>query len=234
MTDRFTGRAFPCVEFATGSALCTGKPAVTGAYNHSHQGGGVGASARWVFAKQLTFGVKGFGGSGIGRYAPGGLPDLAINPDGTVHLIKNLHGLGTLEWQRKNLMIFSYGGVEYASRTYALDPLANSGKGANVGYGARTFNNTGCYTEIAPGSGGFTPGALGSCTADTRALIEGTAGFWYRFYSGPKGSFRYGTQYSYVTRNTWVGIGGLPAGSAGRQPNGLDGMVFSSFRYYLP
>jgi len=37
-----------------------------------------------------------------------------------------------------------------------------------------------------------------------------------------------------VTRNTWSGTGGLPSGSAGLQPNGLDGMVFTSFRYYLP
>ena len=73
-----------------------------------------------------------------------------------------------------------------------------------------------------------------SSTGDTRARIEGTFGFWYRFYSGPKGSFRYGTQYSYITRNTWSGAGGLPAGIPGHQPNGLDSMVFSSFRYYLP
>ena len=105
---------------------------------------------------------------------------------------------------------------------------------ANVGYGAPTFNNTGCYIETAPGSGGFAPGTLSSCTADTRALIEGTVGFWYRFYSGPMGTFQYGTQYSYVTRNTWSGAGGLPTGSSGLQPNGLDNMIFTSFRYYLP
>jgi hypothetical protein len=95
-----------------------------------------------------------------------------------------------------------------------------------VGYGAPTFHNTGCYNEVSPGSGGFAPGTLANCTADTRALIEGTLGFWYRFYSGPRGRFQYGTQYSYVTRNTWSGDG--------RSPNGIDNMVFTSFRYYLP
>ena len=109
---------------------------------------------------------------------------------------------------------------------YDFDPLASKGKGANVGYGAPTFANTGCYTEIAPGSGGFSPGSLAGCTGDTRALMEGTVGFWYRFYAGPRGRFQYGTQYSYVTRNAWSGVGG--------SPNGLDGMVFTSFRYYLP
>jgi len=234
LVDRFTDRVFPCVEYASGSALCTAKGATpaTGAYNASKEGGGFGASARWVFAKELTFGLKGFGGSGIGRYAPGGLSDASINADGTIHLIKNLHGLGTLEWQHKQVMIYSYGGGEYAARTYNLDPLANKGAGALVGYGAPTFNNSGCYIEVAPGSGGFAPGSLSGCTGDTRALIEATLGFWYKFYSGPKGSFQYGTQYSYVWRNTWSGNDAGTTG--GLQPGGTDKMLFTSFRYYLP
>ncbi len=235
LLDRFTGRVFPCVEFAAGTPLCTatGATSATGAYNSSKEGGGLGASARWNIAKRVTFGVKGTGGSGIGRYAAGGLPDASVNADGTIHLIKNFQGLGTLELHlSKKLDIFGYGGAEYAGRSYSFDAL--NGTGVNVGYGAPTFKNSGCYTEVSPGSGGFAPGALANCTADTRALIEGTAGFWYRFYTGPKGSFRYGTQVSYVTRNTWSGDGGLAAGSAGRSPNGIDTMVFTSFRYYLP
>jgi hypothetical protein len=228
LVDRFTDRVFPCVEFAPGTPLCTatGATSATGAYNYSKEGGGVGASARWNVAKHVTFGLKGFGGSGIGRYAPGGLSDASINADGTIHLVKNLQGLSTLELHLNKFDIYSYGGVEYAGRSYDFDPLAKGGTGADVGYGAPTFSNAGCYSEVAPGSGGFAPGTLANCTADTRALIEGTIGFWYRFYSGPRGRFQYGTQFSYVTRNTWSGDG--------RQPNGVDGMVFTSFRYYLP
>jgi len=234
LVDRFTDRIFPCVEnFASVACGSLKAPSAALAFNRSKEGGGVGASARWLFAKRLTFGLKGFGGSGIGRYAPGGLPDASINADGTVHLIKGYQGLGTLEWKGKKLDLYSYGGVEYANRSWGIDRTVPS-KPVFVGYGAPGFTNTGCYSEAVPGSGGFAPGSLSGCAGDTRALIEGTFGFWYRFYSGPKGSFRYGTQYSYVTRNTWVGVGGLPAGSAGRQPNGLDSMVFSSFRYYLP
>jgi len=234
LVDRFTDRIFPCVEnFASVACGSLKAPSAALAFNRSKEGGGVGASARWLFAKRLTFGLKGFGGSGIGRYAPGGLPDASINADGTLHLIKGYQGLGTLEWKGKKLDLYSYGGVEYAGRTWGIDNTVPS-KPVFVGYGAPGFTNTGCYSEAVPGSGGFAPGSLSGCAGDTRALIEGTFGFWYRFYSGPKGSFRYGTQYSYVTRNTWVGVGGLPAGSAGRQPNGLDSMVFSSFRYYLP
>ncbi len=227
---RFTDRVFPCVEFVTGDPVCTGQPAATGAYNTSKEGGGVGASARFLIAHHVVFGVKGFGGSGVGRYSTGGLSDASINADGTVHLLRNLSGLGTLEYKTKKLMVYGYGGVEYAGRSYNFDPI----QAKNVGYGAPTFNNTGCRSEVAPGSGGFAPGALANCTADTRALIEGTAGFWYKFYSGPRGSFLYGNQFSYVSRNTWSGNGGLPSGSSGLQPGGLDTMVFSSFRYYLP
>jgi hypothetical protein len=232
--DRFRDRVFPCAEVSA-TELCGGAAGVAtaaGAYNASKEGGGFGASARWNFSKHFTFGLKGFGGSGIGRYGPGGLPDASINADGTVHLVKNLLGLGTLEFHVKKLDIFGYGGVEYASRTYDFDPLANAGAGANVGYGAPTFKNTGCYSETLPATStsnptaGFDPGGLANCTADTRALIEGTAGFWYRFYTGPRGSYRFGTQYSYVTRNAWSGVGG--------EPNGVDNMIFASFRYYLP
>jgi hypothetical protein len=81
---------------------------------------------------------------------------------------------------------------------------------------------------------GFTPTSLANCTSDTRALIEGTVGFWYRFYSGPRGRFQFGTQYSYVTRDTWSGVGPSGAGHPGVTPEGIDNMVFTSFRYVLP
>ena len=232
IVDRFSDRVFPCVENIYGNPICTATGATTasGAYNTSKEGGAVGASARWTIAHHVVFGVKGLGGNGVGRYSSGGLADASINPDGTLHLLRNLSGLGTLEFKTKKLMIYTYGGVEYAGRTYNFDPIQNK----NVGYGAPTFNNSGCYTEVAPGSGGFSSGGTGTCTGDTRALIEGTAGFWYKFYSGPRGTFQYGNQFSYVSRNTWSGNGGLPAGSPGLQPGGLDTMVFSSFRYYLP
>jgi hypothetical protein len=227
LIDRFTDRVFPCIEnFASTACGSLTAASAAGAYNASKEGGGFGASARWALPGHFTFGVKGFGGDGIGRYGPAGLSDISINADGSLHLIKNLMGLTTLEWHSKKLDIFSYGGAEYAARTFSFDPLANKGAGALVGYGAPTFANTGCYTETAPASGGFSPGTLASCTADSRVVIEGTVGFWYRFYNGPRGKFQFGTQYSYVTRNTWSGIGG--------DPNGLDNMVFTSFRYYLP
>jgi hypothetical protein len=77
-----------------------------------------------------------------------------------------------------------------------------------------------------PLTNGFNPGGLSNCNGDTRDIIEGTVGFWYRFYSGPKGRLQWGPQYSYIVRNTWRGVGGSPSGT--------ENMFFTSFRYYLP
>jgi hypothetical protein len=235
LADRFADRVFPCGEVVSGT-MCGGSTVAganaLGAYNSSKEGGGGGVNARWTFDnKHIVFGLHGFGGSGIGRYGAAGLSDLSINADGTIHLIKGLQGLTTLEWHGKKLDVYAYTGAEYASRSADFDPVS----GKYVGYGSPYFSNSGCYTELPPTVGtGFTPTSPASCTADTRADIEGTIGFWYRFYNGPKGRFQFGTQYSYVTRQTWSGVGPAGAGNPGVTPEGLDGMVFTSLRYYLP
>jgi hypothetical protein len=234
--DRFRDRVFPCADFLIGtsgpcpSGTGTG-PNALGAYNASKNGGGIGVNARWNFYnKHIVFGLHGFGGSGVGRYGAAQLSDLAIHANGTPDLIKNSQGLASLEWHGKKLDVYLYTGAEYDSRTNDYDAATNT----YVGYGSPHFNNSGCLTETAPSFGvtaGFNPGSLSKCTADTRAVIEGTAGFWYRFYNGPRGRFQFGTQYSYVTRQTWSGV---PAAGTSGAPEGLDGMVFTSFRYYLP
>jgi hypothetical protein len=236
--DRFRDRVFPCANFVIGTtgpcpnnAALTG-PNASGAFNDSKNGGGFGANARWNFYnKHIVFGLHAFGGQGVGRYGAAQLSDMAIHADGTPDLIKNYQGLATLEWHGKKLDVYTYAGAEYDGRTSDYDVAT----GAYVGYGSGHFNNSGCYTETAPSFGvtnGFNPGSLSKCTADTRAAIEGTAGFWYRFYNGPRGKFQFGTQYSYVTRQTWSGTGFTTG--VGASPEGLDGMVFTSFRYYLP
>ena len=225
--SRFRDRVFPC-EDVSATATCltsTPGPNALGAYNASKNGGGFGVNARWSFAKKrLDLGVHGLGGSGIGRYGASGLSDVAVKNDGTLALIKNYQALGTLEWHGPKLDVYFNAGGEYNSRTGSWDPVIKK----QVGYGAPTFSNSGCGTETAPqNSGGFLPGGLSGCTADTRVLIEGTAGFWYRLYQGPKGRLQFGPQYSYVTRNTW-------SGAKSFEPHGVENMFFTSFRYYLP
>lgn len=230
--SRFRDRTFPCVEgFATAACGSLAAASSAMATDVSRNGGGIGANARWTFDnKHIVFGLHGMGGSGIGRYGTTGLADAAVYANGSLHLIRSFQGLATLEWHGPKLDIYTNAGVEYAARTVDFDPFSNK----LVGYGAPTFSNSGCYTETLPNSGGFLPGSLGSCTADTRATIEGTAGFWYRLYNGPKGRFQYGMQFSYATRQTWSGVGPGGAGLPGESPEGLDAMVFTSFRYYLP
>jgi hypothetical protein len=225
--SRFRDRVFPC-EDVSATAFCLGSltpgPNALGAFNVSTNGGGGGANARWSFInKKLDFGLHGFGGSGIGRYGSGGLPDATVRADGSLAMVKSLQGLSTLEWHVPKFDIYLNAGAEYAGRSATFDPVI----GKTVGYGSLLFGNSGCYTETAPANGsGFLPGGLSGCTADTRVLIEGTAGFWHKIYNGPKGGLRWGLQYSYVTRNAWSG--------SGIEPHGIENMVFSSFRYYLP
>ncbi len=246
LADRFQGRAFPCEATLTEtiamvpttftSPACTGTPGTAaGAFNSSKSSGGLGANARWAFFdKHVVFGLHGFGGSGIGRYGATQLPDVSINADGTIHLVKDLQGLATLEWHGKKLDVYSYVGSEYAQRTYSFDPvqyeaqvaLSGSTAPVYVGYGAPTFNNSGCYTETGPSGG--TAGALSKCSGQTRDITEGTLGFWYRFHNGPRGRYQWGMQYSYLNRATWADE------THGLEPHGLDSMIFTSFRYYLP
>jgi hypothetical protein len=249
--DRFRDRIFPCGEVGATTVgttttldTCGGSavagPNALGAFNSSKNGGGIGANARWNFYnKHIVFGLHGFGGSGVGRYGAAQLSDVSIHANGTLDLIRDYQGLATLEWHGKKLDVYAYTGAEYAARAADFDPLGKdatgSGQGSstNIGYGNPNLPNFGCYTETAPTvDSGFTPGSLSKCTSDTRAVIEGTVGFWYRFYNGPRGKFQFGTQYSYVTRQTWSGEGFSKGTSV--SPEGLDGMVFTSFRYYLP
>src|SRR6202050_2774763 len=232
LADRCPGRVFPCVEPGT-NPVCPGGTPATGAYNASKEGGGFGFNVRWTVAnKHVVFGLHEFGGTGIGRYGAAQLPDVSIHANGTLDLIRDYQGLGTLEYHGKKLDVYSYAGVEYAGRAYDFDPLLNSGAGGYVGYGAPEFSNAGCYNEVAPAvKTGLTPSGIRPRNPQAQAILEGTTGFWYRFYNGPRGKFQFGTQYSYVTRDTWSGVAG--PGTSG-SPSGIDNMVFTSFRFYLP
>ncbi len=61
--------------------------------------------------------------------------------------------------------------------------------------------------------------------------MEGTLGFWHKFYQGPKGGLHWGLQYSYFTRNGWSGNNNTAVGVS---PKAVENGVWTSFRYYLP
>jgi hypothetical protein len=223
------------------------KPSATGAFNNSELAGGIGANVRGTIHQHFDVGLHFLGGNGIGRYGSAGLTDAIARPDGVLVPLRNYQALGTLEWHSTRLDVYANVGGEYESR----DSFINSSK-KGVGYGSPLFNNSGCGTETAPAAtttsvatptggtatvpvpgaagtpltNGFNPGGLANCNGDTRNIIQGTIGFWYRFYSGPKGRVQWGPQYSYIVRNTWRGVGG--------DPDATENMLFTSFRYYLP
>ncbi len=231
-----------------------------GATNTSSTGGGFGASALWpLFSKHVDFSVKAVGGDGIGRYGSAQLADATARPDGTLALIRTAHGLGRIEWHATpKLDIYAYYGAEYAWRAgytgyssvtitktapipvTAGNPVAIPATtttkittNAIGGYGNFAANNSGCATEGVPVND-FNPSSGSNCAGDIRIIQEGTLGFWYKFYQGPKGRFQFGIQYSYLMKDAWSGTGGVPAGGAAISPKGIDNMAWTSFRYYLP
>jgi hypothetical protein len=233
---RFRDRVYPNATTTTPSTL--------GAYIFSTTTEGYGANARVsLLHKHIDVGGHFLAGDGMGRYGSSSLPDVTVNSDGTLAPLKSAQGLATLEYHTAKLDLYFNAGAEFIGRHVTVNPLIPVGSGQDpyVGYGDPQANNSGCYTETVPGkptsgqlptsSSGFLPGALTSCAAITRNVIEGTAGFWYRFYKGPKGTVQWGSQYSYFVRNSWSGIAGA---SALGQPRGIENIVETSFRFYLP
>jgi hypothetical protein len=245
----------------TGNCLSPTPTAVSsfGATNTSSTGGGFGASALLpLFNKHVDFSVKALAGDGVGRYGSAQLADATARPDGTLALIRTAHGLGRIEWHvTPKFDLYAYYGAEYAwragytgyelitiTKTAAIPATATSTaipattttsfKTNQIGgYGNFAANNSGCATEGVP-LNDFNTSSGSNCAGDIRIIQEGTLGFWYKFYQGPKGRFQIGLQYSYIAKVGWSGTGGVATGSAAISPKGIDNMVFTSFRYYLP
>jgi hypothetical protein len=197
-----------------------------GTRNERALAGGVGFGSFISFGKMLDVTLSGLYGRGIGRYPGGLLPDATIHANGVVAPIRNAHGFFTLDMHvNQKLDVYGLAGVEYAFRHAEV---TSDGKG--VGYGSPLLPNAGCDVEFAP-NGPYAPGAPGgtnaACNADTRALYQGNLGFWYRFYKGSVGTLQWGAQYSYTSKNTWVGSDGI-------QPKAVENMIFTSLRYVLP
>ncbi len=237
----FRDRVYPCGAFplpaAFPTATCASATAVTGAFNDSRVGGGIGVTGRFpVIAKKFDLVAHFQGGDGIGRYSSAQLKDVTLRPDGTIAPIRSAAWLGMLEAHpTPKFDFYAYGGGEYAART-AYNFVNAAGATVAVGYGNALFNNSGCSTETFP-TGSATdpfPGAGGTCTGDVRTIIEGTLGFWNKIYSSPKGRMQWGIQYSYFTKIGWSGTGGLAAGAPAIAPKATENMVMTSFRYYLP
>jgi hypothetical protein len=210
--------------------------------------GGIGGSLRMPVTKKVTVGAKGLYGEGVGRYGSSGLSDVTTNAAGEFAPLHNGSGLATVEiTPNPRWSIYLYYGADYVGRTAFTgttlggpSPAQATPNGpwagkwaapsvAPVGYGSRLLNNSSCLTNANPGfnggSTGYYPG--GSCGAQTRFVQEFTGGYWYDIYRGEHGRFRQGIQYGYAERDAWSGLNGIGA-------KGIDNMVWTSLRYYLP
>jgi len=235
----FHARIFPCAGASAAAPCPINGSTISGslANNQGITAGGVGGNARVpLFHHKLDAGIHFLGGSGIGRYGNATLADVTAHPDGTLVGLRSYQALGTLEFHATpKLDIYGYAGGEYDGRAAYVNSA-----GAGVGYGSPLLRNDGCRVESSPVnqntpagtntvSGVVTPA---NCQGDPRNILEGTLGFWYRFYQGPKGRVQYGIQYSYAVKNTWTGTNAK--GTEFFTPSAHDNMVFTSFRYYLP
>jgi hypothetical protein len=196
----------------------------TNSHNETTWGYGVGVGVYFPVnaggRDVVDFGISGLYGNGIGRYGTTMLPDVTIGADTALKAIKASQLLLSIESHpTKDFDLYSYIGAEYADRTAFINA---AGKG--VGYGSPLNVNTTCQTEPAP-TNNTTPGAA-ACSADTRAFWQANLGFWYRFYKGAAGTVQWGMQYSYTSKNSWSGVGG--------EPQAIENMLFTSFRYVLP
>jgi hypothetical protein len=232
--SRFRDRVYPCAVATQDPTLCgTAGNTVTGAYNYSRNGGGIGANARVSMDhKHVDFGLHALYGNGIGRYSASGLPDATVDPYGRIVPLRSYQGLATLEFHYPRLDVYFNGGEDYSGRRYQTDTL---GTGKVVGYGSPTYADGGCYTETLPSASspsGYNFGGLGSCSGQTQSVIEGTFGFWIKPYNGPKGRIQFGPQFSYLSRNAWAGAG--TAAGTSVSPHAIDNIFYTSFRYYLP
>jgi hypothetical protein len=197
------------------------------AFNDTEVGGGIGGSARVpTLHKKLDLGIKGLWGTGVGRYGNSTIADVTVRPWGGFSPLHTFSALSTAEWHASpRLDVYANYGGDYVGKTAYLNTA-----GTLVGYGFGETNTT-CQKEQVPSSanGGGAAFPLGptGCSGNTRDVQEATLGYWYDFYKGPKGRLRQGIQYGYAERQIW-------ADKPGVAPKGIENMVWTSFRYYLP
>lgn len=228
----FRDRYYPELTYST-TATTT---AVGAGTNNTAVGGGFFANARVSATKYADIGVHILQGDGTGRYGTSNLGDVTVKPNGTLEPLRNSQGLLSIETHpSKKLDVFGYAGGEYLQRTvYTAFTAAAPTTPVYVGYAPIQGEKDGaCNTELPPsGNSGYLPGSS-SCSGHTRAVLEGSAGFIYRFYNSPtKGRIQYSMVYSYLTREAWTGLN--TAGTAPVNPKATNNMVFTGFRYYLP
>ncbi len=177
-----------------------------------------------IIGKKLVFQATGAAGEGIGRYASGQLPDATISPNGSPRPIPEVSALfGLVYHPTKAWDLYAYTGTEQEAKT-----SWNYYKGKTVtayGYGNGYYVDTGCFTE----------GSTAACSGQTRGLVHGTLGGWWRFMHGDYGTLEVGAQYEYIRRTAFNGTSVATVGKTTVDsvvtPKTDDNAVLFSFRY---
>ncbi len=205
-------------------------PSSSAPYNDSQLGYGFGGSVRGLLAqKKVTVGLKGIYGFGVGRYGNSTIADVTVRPSGQLQPLKAFSALSTVEINpNPKLNVYMNYGGDYIYRDFVLNGATQ------VGYGTTSVNMSGCNTEPASTAANATanPGTPANCGANNKDVQEFSVGYWYNFHNSAKGRLRQGIQYSMIRRDLWSGAGGT--GNPSNGAHGVDNMIFTSFRYYLP
>jgi hypothetical protein len=109
--------------------------------------------------------------------------------------------------------VYAYGGAEglFSNKAYTAGTVQG-------GYGNPNVSLAGCTLE------------LGSCSANTSGVVEGTIGAWWRVLKGNYGTVQLGAQYEYISRNTFQGVGATKGSTT--SPSSNENAFLFSVRYY--
>lgn len=180
-------------------------------HNNQTTGEGIGGAMLLpIIPKKLEFQLSGLVGQGVGRYGTSQLPDATFSPSGKIEPLAEYSVMGGLVAHPPPAIdLYAYGGAEGADqKSYA----------GTAGYGNPNVSLAGCELE------------LGSCSAVTSSIVEGTVGGWWRPIKSPYGTVQLGLQYEYVKRNAFAGLGATKGSTLSQSTD--DSMFLFSVRYY--
>ncbi len=177
-----------------------------------------------IIGKKLVFQATAAAGEGIGRYASGQLPDATISPNGSPRPIPEISALlGIVYHPTKAWDLYAYTGTEQEAKTSWN--YYNGKTITSYGYGNGYYVDTGCLQE----------GSAASCSGQTRGLVHGSLGGWWRFMHGDYGTLEVGAQYEYIRRTAFNGTSvstiGTRSVSSSVTPKTDENAVLFSFRY---
>lgn len=178
--------------------------------NYQTTGEGIGGAMLLpLIPSKLEFQLSGLIGKGVGRYGTSQIADATFAPNGQIEPLSEYSVMGGFVGHPIPAVdVYAYAGAEGAdSKSFA----------GTAGYGNPAANLSGCVVE------------LGSCSAVTSNIVEGTVGAWWRIKS-PYGTVQLGAQYEYVNRNAFSGTGATKGSIV--SPSSDENIFLFSVRYY--